>query len=137
MLKIVLRKIKKSLNENDLQLIYLLVKKDALGIPERPKSWYHFLERARGESILIPTNNIQEINCKRVSEVGKGCIEKIKAFLSSPNVKIYFKFIQKSHELEKNLIYFQYCISSIILYIRKKISIKINFIFIVTSDSAI
>ena len=70
------------IGENELSLIYAMVKNDALGIPESFKQWYHFFERAKGESILIPTNAIQEIRCKRVANRGNGFFARIGFFFN-------------------------------------------------------
>ena len=70
----------KKINDIEFNIIFAMIKKDVIGIPSKPKQWYHIFERAKGESILIPINRIHEIRCKRVENVDKGFIDKIRTF---------------------------------------------------------
>jgi hypothetical protein len=63
---------KKPIDENQMGLVYEMVLKDALGIPSSRKKFYHFLERAKGESILIPLRFIQHIKCDRFKKIPSG-----------------------------------------------------------------
>ena len=67
---------KKSIDENQMNLVFEMVRKDTLGIPSSKKKIYHIFERAKGESILIPTQTIQQINCKKYKNIKGGMIGK-------------------------------------------------------------